>query len=64
MYLTVKRAIEQWIIWMVVNGLSILMWLNLVISGSKAYSTVLMWTVYFILAVYFYVVWKKEMSNT
>ena len=61
MYLTVKRAIEQWVIWMIVNGLSFVMWLNLVIHGTKAYSTVIMWGVYFILAIYFYIVWKKEL---
>ena len=64
MYLTVKRAIEQWIIWMIVNGLSLLMWMNLVINGTQAYSTILMWFVYFILSIYFYVVWKKELQNS
>ena len=64
MYLTVRRAIEQWIVWMVVNGLSFIMWLDLVVfSGTKAYSTVLMWGVYFILAIYFYIEWKKEIDN-
>lgn len=62
MYLTVKRCIEQWIIWMIVNGLSLIMWLNLVIHGTKAYSTLVMWFVYFVLAIYFYTVWKKEMK--
>lgn len=63
MYLTVKRCIEQWIIWMIVNGLSLIMWLNLVIQGTKAYSTLVMWFVYFILAIYFYIVWKKEITE-
>lgn len=63
MYLTVKRAIEQWMIWAIVNGLSLLMWLNLVIHGTKVYSTVLMWGVYFILAIYFYITWKKELKS-
>lgn len=62
MYLTVKRSIEQWIIWMIVNGLSLIMWLNLVIHGTKAYATLVMWGVYFILAIYFYIVWKKEIN--
>lgn len=60
MYLTVKRCIEQWIIWMIVNGLSLLMWTGIVHSGTKAYATVIMWGVYFVLAVYFYLIWKKE----
>ena len=63
MYLTVKRAIEQWIVWIFVNGLCFVMWLNLVIHGTRAYSTVLMWGVYFILAIYFYWQWKKELKT-
>lgn len=62
MYLTVKRCIEQWIIWMVVNGLSLLMWVNAVMHGAKAYATVIMWAFYFAAAVYFYFVWKKEVK--
>ena len=63
MYFTVKRYIEQWIIWMVVNGLSFIMWLHLVMTGTKAYSTLVMWAVYFVLAFYFYFQWKKEIKS-
>ena len=62
MYFTVKRLIEQWVIWMIVNGLSFIMWLNIIIDGTKAYSTLVMWAVYFILAIYFYFEWKKEIQ--
>ncbi len=64
MYLTVKRCIEQWIAWIIVNGLSSLMWLELVLKGAKAYSTLLMWIVYFILGIYFLIIWKNEMKET
>lgn len=63
MYLTVRRAIEQWQVWMVVNGLSAIMWAIIAFSGEKVYSTVIMWTVYFILAIYFYFEWKKEVDS-
>ena len=63
MYLTVKRCIEQWQIWMLVNGLSAIMWIGAVLNGAKVYSTVTMWIVYFILAIYFYFDWKKELIN-
>ena len=63
MYLTIKRCIEQWIIWMIVNGLSVLMWLDIVFKGAKAYGAVIVWSVYFILAVYFYISWRKELIN-
>ena len=63
MYLTVRRAIEQWVIWMVVNGLAFIMWLNLVLQGAKVISTVIMWGVYLILAIYFYFIWRKELDG-
>jgi len=64
MYLTVRRAIEQWLFWMVVNGLSFVMWLMVAASGVKVYSTVIMWGVYLILAFYFYFMWRKEIKET
>lgn len=63
MYLTVRRCIEQWMVWMVVNGLSLIMWLNLIVHGTRAFSTVVMWGVYFILAIYFYIAWKKDLKG-
>ena len=60
MYLTVKRALEQWVVWIIVNGLTSIMWINIAMSGEKVYSTVVMWITYFILAIYFYREWKKE----
>jgi nicotinamide mononucleotide transporter len=64
MYLTVRRAIEQWIIWMAVNSLSLLMWIYIALSGAKVISTVLMWTVYLLLAIYFYFEWKSEQTKS
>ena len=64
MYLTVKRCIEQWILWMIVNGLSMIMWFILIMHGTKTYSTFIMWNVYFILAIYFYIQWSKEIKKT
>ena len=63
MYLTVRRSIEQWQCWMVVNFLSLLMWINVAINGAKVYSTVIMWVVYLFLAFYFYFDWKKDLQK-
>lgn len=62
MYLTVRRAIEQWYVWAGVNLLSLFMWLIIALQGEKVYSTVLMWLIYFMLAIYFYKKWKKELA--
>jgi hypothetical protein len=39
------------------------MWINIALSGAKVYSTVIMWAVYTLLAIYFYIEWKKELDN-
>ncbi len=59
--LTVKRCVEQWYIWFVVNGLSIVMWIGAYLNGSNCFATILMWVVYWILSVYFLYTWKKEL---
>lgn len=61
--LTVKRCVEQWYVWLIVNGLSIIMWVKAYMNGSNCFATILMWVTYFILAIYFLYVWKKELKN-
>ncbi len=63
MYFTVKRCIEQWVIWIIVNGLSAIMWLQVVLQGEKVFSTFIMWVVYLILAIYFLWEWNKELNS-
>lgn len=60
--LTVKRCIEQWYVWFIVNGLSVVMWIDAYIKGSNCFATILMWSVYFILSIYFLYCWKKELK--
>ena len=59
--LTVKRCIEQWYIWFVVNGLSMVMWIQAYLNGSNCFATILMWATYFVLSIYFLHTWNKEM---
>ncbi len=60
--LTVKRCIEQWYVWFVVNGLSVLMWIGAYLNGSNCFATILMWIVYWFLGIYFLYTWKKELN--
>ena len=60
--LTVKRCIEQWYIWIVVNGLSMIMWIEAYKNGSNCFATILMWATYLVLAFYFLHTWKKEIE--
>ncbi len=61
--LTVKRCIEQWHIWFIVNLLSLAMWIFAYMNGSNCFATIIMWAVYLVLSVYFLRVWKKEIQN-
>lgn len=62
MYLTVRRAIEQWLFWIVVNMLSLIMWTYVALNGVRVYSTIIMWAVYLVLAFYFYFTWRNEIN--
>ncbi len=61
--LTVKRCIEQWYVWFVVNGLSMIMWIGAYLNGSNCFATILMWLVYLVLSVYFLYAWSKELYS-
>ena len=63
MYLTVKRCIEQWYIWLFVNILTAIMWYYSYIRGEKILSILIMWIIYICLAIYFGYTWKKELAK-
>ena len=60
--MTVRRAIEQWICWTVVNALYLILWTQLALSGERVYSMIIKWAIYLFLAVYFYLEWKREID--
>lgn len=61
---TIKRCIEQWYIWTLVNGLSVIMWIKAYILGSNCFATILMWLTYFVLGLYFLYTWRKDLKIT
>lgn len=61
--LTVKRCIEQWYVWFIVNGLSAIMWIKAYLNGSNCFATILMWITYFILSIYFLYTWHKDLKE-
>ena len=62
-YLTLKRTIEQWIVWTTVNALSFIMWIILIINGSKAIFSAVLWFLYLILGIVYYFKWKRELGQ-
>jgi len=58
--LMVKAYVEQWILWIVINTLSTVIWLQQYLSGDGAgIAFLVMWLIYLINAVYGYINWKK-----
>ena len=60
---TVKRCIEQWYLWTIVNALSVYMWIDAYLKGSHCFATILMWSTYLVLGIYFLYNWKRELQN-
>lgn len=60
---TVKRCFEQWYIWIIVNILTLIMWIIAYTNGSNCFATIIMWLVYTFFAFYFLFKWKKELTS-
>ncbi len=61
MILTVKMFVEQWLIWILVDIITVIMW-GLVIMDNEigGIATLLMWCIYLLNAIFMYLKWHKE----
>lgn len=59
MILMVKRVSEQWILWIIIDIVSIYMWFHVLLEGGNDISMLVMWTAYLVNAIYGYYNWKK-----
>ena len=55
----VARYAEQWLLWIIVNVVSVVMWLLLIGKDSSAITMVVMWVAYLFNSVYGYYNWRK-----
>lgn len=61
MIISIKRYTEQWILWIVINCVTIFMWgYAFVVQGTESVATLLMWCIYLVNAVIMYLKWRKE----
>ena len=60
MVLTVKRCSDQWVMWTVVNAVSVYMWFVAYRSGEGSVAVLLMWILALVNGIIFYIKWKKE----
>lgn len=61
--LCVKRYMEQWILWIVVDVVTIAMWIFAFFNGTGSVSTLIMWSLYLINGVIIYFRWKNELNR-
>lgn len=62
--LMIKRFTEQWIIWIVVDVVSVIMWFAALFTEGASIAMLLMWSVYLGNAIIMYIKWRKETKNT
>lgn len=63
MVLTVKRCVEQWALWTMVNIASIYMWYKVYLTGSGSIAILLMWILALINGIIFYCLWQREIKK-
>ena len=63
MVVSIKMYAEQWILWIAVNVVTVIMWVFAFMNGSDSIATLIMWIVYLVNAVVMYVKWIKEAKS-
>ncbi len=59
-YLCVKRYMEQWAVWIVVDVVTVIMWAIDFANGGESIATLIMWSVYLLNAIFMFVKWYRE----
>lgn len=62
--MSVCRLTEQWILWITVDIVTVIMWSVNFAKGGESMATLLMWSVYLINAVFMYVRWNREVKQS
>ena len=58
--LTVKRCIEQWVLWLAVDAIEMFMWWH---TGQSSVAILAMWTLFFVDDCYCFGLWISEMRR-
>jgi len=58
--LMIKRFAEQWVIWILVDVVSVIMWVVALFGEEQSIAVLLMWSVYLANAIIMYVKWRKD----
>ena len=63
MILTVKRSADQWIIWTIINALSIWMWVRAYQLTGGSMAVLAMWGLALINGIIFYIQWNRDIRQ-
>lgn len=63
LYISIKMYTEQWILWIIVDIVTVIMWLFALINGTGSVAVLLMWCIYLINAFIMYVKWRNETNG-
>ncbi len=63
LYIAIKMYIEQWMIWLVVDMVTVVMWAFAFANGTDSVATLIMWALYIANAVVMHIKWSKEIKG-
>ena len=63
MILTVRRCVEQWIMWIAVNLISVGMWAKVFVEQGNSIATLIWWMIMLITGVVFFIQWISDMKR-
>ena len=63
MFLTVRRAIEEWVLWIAVDAIEVFMWWRTWQSGEGSISVLLMWLLFLANGIYLFSLWLRVEKN-
>jgi nicotinamide mononucleotide transporter len=61
--LCLKRLMEQWVLWIVVDVVTVIMWAINFINGGESIATLAMWSIYLVNAFIMFFHWYREARN-
>lgn len=59
MFLTVRRAIEEWVLWIIVDAVEIVMWWQSWLKGNGSISVLAMWLLFLVNGIYLLSLWIR-----
>ncbi len=64
MIMTVRRCLEQWLLWTAVNAVSTVMWLRIYWSSGTSAALVIMWSISLANGIIFFLQWYRAVEKS